>query len=150
MGYIIPPASSGCPPIWTCPEDLQREAPRKRPYTMPVSSIYQGYEPSPPFPTSDCRLCVSQPLAGYSRHPSPQQHFPGPPGVPEAFMGQMGLKIPPASSGSTPGSPGRREAPKKHPESDTWTTLSLLQTPDPILTTQSFWLKVRVGTQLDR
>ncbi|XP_056134186.1 transcription factor 25 isoform X2 [Lampris incognitus] len=39
IGHVVPPANSGStpgfPPIWTCPENLQRKAPRRHPNQMP-------------------------------------------------------------------------------------------------------------------
>ncbi len=61
------------------------------------------------------RVAVAASTVGHSRHPSTWQHSPAPPEGSGSFTGQMRYMIPPASSGSTLGSPRSWRCPENLP-----------------------------------
>ena len=63
LGYVIPPVSSGSPTCWTCPENIQGEAPRRHPDQMP--------EPPQLAPFETKEQLLSSPLLTLSLRLSP-------------------------------------------------------------------------------
>ncbi len=61
------------------------------------------------------RVAVTASTVGHSRHPSTWQHSPAPPEGSGSLTGQMRYMIPPASSGSTLGSPRSWRCPENLP-----------------------------------